>query len=232
MNIAVLYDGRGPAEAVHRILTQAGHACAPYRREADLLHALERQPADMLIIDWGAKQVDGVAVMRWVRTHLPPPFPVLFLTDRAGEEDILTALQAGANDYLMAPIRRAELVTRVQVQFRRAYPDAHAAEQIEIGNYHFNVRAGRLVMAGKPVGLTRKEFDLALLFFQHLDRPLSRAYIRESVWASEVAVSSRTMDTHVSRVRSKLGLRPERGYRLAPVYSFGYRLEKLEQMPG
>jgi DNA-binding winged helix-turn-helix (wHTH) protein len=77
------------------------------------------------------------------------------------------------------------------------------------------------------IDVTHKEFNLALLFFRNIGRPLSRAYIHEAIWVRETAVPSRTMDTHVSRVRNKLQLRPENGFRLVPVYSYGYRLEKL-----
>jgi DNA-binding response OmpR family regulator len=82
-------------------------------------------------------------------------------------------------------------------------------------------------MAGKQIEVTQKEFDLALLLFQNLGRPLSRAYILEAIWSRERDVPSRTMDTHVSRVRNKLQLKPENGFRLTPVYSYGYRLEQL-----
>jgi DNA-binding response OmpR family regulator len=75
--------------------------------------------------------------------------------------------------------------------------------------------------------MTQKEFRLALLFFRHLDRPLSRAFILESVWPDQAELSSRSIDTHVSRVRSKLNLQPARGFRLVPVYSYGYRLEQI-----
>jgi DNA-binding response OmpR family regulator len=86
-----------------------------------------------------------------------------------------------------------------------------------------------VIAAGSTVNLTQKEFDLALLFFRHLGRPLSRAFIRESIWMQEADVPSRTVDTHVSRVRSKLRLRPENGFRLLPVYNFGYRLEQINK---
>ena len=82
-------------------------------------------------------------------------------------------------------------------------------------------------MEGEPIDVTHKEFDLALLFFRNIGRPLSRAYILEAVWCATMAVPSRTMDTHVSRVRNKLQLRPENGFRLVPVYSYGYRLEQM-----
>jgi DNA-binding response OmpR family regulator len=128
---------------------------------------------------------------------------------------------------MIKPIRRGELLARVQALLRRAYPSQNPIEQIQFGNFIFEARTGRLTMSGAPIEVTQKEFDLALLFFRNLGRPLSRAYILEAVWARDVEIPSRTMDTHVSRVRSKLQLRPEHGFRLAPVYSYGYRLEQM-----
>jgi DNA-binding response OmpR family regulator len=149
------------------------------------------------------------------------------MTSRSGEDDIVTGLAAGADDYMIKPIRRGELVARVQALLRRAYPTQNAVEQIQFNQYVFEPRTSRLTAAGEQIELTQKEFDLALLFFRNLGRPLSRAYILEAVWSRDVEIPSRTMDTHVSRVRSKLQLRPENGFRLAPVYSYGYRLEQV-----
>jgi DNA-binding response OmpR family regulator len=128
---------------------------------------------------------------------------------------------------VVKPVRRAELVARVQAQLRRAFPSQNGAEQLQFGQYVFETRPGRLLMDGQVLDVTHKEFYLALLFFRNIGRPLSRAYIHESVWIRETEVPSRTMDTHVSRVRNKLQLKPENGFRLVPVYSYGYRLEKL-----
>jgi DNA-binding response OmpR family regulator len=160
---------------------------------------------------------------------LPANLPVLFMTSRSGEDDIVAGLAAGADDYMIKPIRRGELVARVQALLRRAYPSQSPVEQIQFGDYIFESRACRLTIASNPIDVTQKEFDLALLFFRNLGRPLSRAYILEAVWSRDVEIPSRTMDTHVSRVRSKLQLRPEHGFRLAPVYSYGYRLEQITE---
>ena len=97
------------------------------------------------------------------------------------------------------------------------------------GHHEFLMGRSQVEVEGRLVTLTQKEFELALLFFRHLGRPLSRAYIHETVWSRDAELSSRTLDTHVSRVRNKLGLKPEAGYRLAPVYSFGYRLEQIPE---
>jgi DNA-binding response OmpR family regulator len=151
----------------------------------------------------------------------------MFMTSRSGEDDIVAGLAAGADDYMIKPLRRGELLARVQALLRRAYPSQNMVEQIQFGSYIFETRTARLLKDNVPIEVTQKEFELALLFFRNLGRPLSRAYILEAVWARDIELPSRTMDTHVSRVRTKLQLRPEFGFRLAPVYSYGYRLEQI-----
>ncbi|HEX7643526.1 MAG TPA: response regulator transcription factor [Burkholderiaceae bacterium] len=227
MRIAVLDDDRSQTDLVCQVLTAAGHICHPFASGKEMLAQLRRELYDMLVIDWQVPDLSGAEVLRWAREKLPPTLPVLFMTSRSGEDDIVAGLAAGADDYMIKPIRRGELVARVQALLRRAYPSQSAVEQIQFGNYIFESRTGRLSMSGTDIEVTQKEFDLALLFFRNLGRPLSRAYILEAVWSRDVEVPSRTMDTHVSRVRSKLQLRPENGYRLAPVYSYGYRLEQI-----
>jgi DNA-binding response OmpR family regulator len=227
MRIAVLDDDRSQTDLVCQVLTAAGHICHPFLSGKEMLNQLRRELYDMLVIDWQVPDLSGAEVLRWARDKLPPTLPVLFMTSRSGEDDIVAGLAAGADDYMIKPIRRGELVARVQALLRRAYPSQNAVEEIQFGDYIFESRIGRLVIAGTQIDVTQKEFDLALLFFRNLGRPLSRAYILEAVWARDVEVPSRTMDTHVSRVRSKLQLRPENGFRLAPVYSYGYRLEQI-----
>jgi DNA-binding response OmpR family regulator len=186
----------------------------------------------MLVVNWQVTDRSGEDIVQWVRQHLAPELPVLFLTGGTHEDDIIAARNAGADDYIVKPVRRGELMTRVRALLRRAYPDRGTEVHIRIGKYVFEAESGRLWKAGQMVDVTRKEFELALLFFRNLGRPLSRAYILEMVWSPEADVPSRTLDTHVSRVRNKLDLRPENGYRLVPVYSFGYRLEELARPAG
>jgi DNA-binding response OmpR family regulator len=229
MRIAVLDDDRSQSDLVCQVLTLAGHTCHAFDSGKEMLNQLRRESYDMLVIHWQVPNVGGAEVIRWARERLPANLPVLFMTSRSSEDDIVAGLAAGADDYMIKPIRRGELVARVQALLRRAYPTQNAVEQIQFGQYVFEARTGRLTINGKPVELTQKEFDLALLFFRNIGRPLSRAYILEAVWSRDVEVPSRTMDTHVSRVRSKLQLRPEYGYKLAPVYSYGYRLEQISR---
>lgn len=229
MRIAVLDDDHSQTDLVCQVLKSAGHTCYPFQSGKEMLNQLRRESFDLLIIDWQVPDLSGPEVLQWAREKLSPNLPVLFMTSRSGEDDIVAGLAAGADDYMIKPIRRGELTARVQALLRRAYPNQASAEQIQFSQYVFEPRTGRLTANGQPIEVTQKEFDLALLFFRNLGRPLSRAYILEAVWSRDVDIPSRTMDTHVSRVRSKLQLRPENGFRLAPVYSYGYRLEQITE---
>jgi DNA-binding response OmpR family regulator len=227
MRIAVLDSDRSQADLISQVLTGAGHACQSFDSGKELLSMLRKDSFDMLILDWHVADLSAVEVLRRAKEKLPAQTPMMFLTGNSGEDDIVAGIGAGADDYMIKPLRRGELLARVQALLRRAYPSQNGAEQLQFGQYVFETRPGRLLMDGAVVDVTHKEFYLALLFFRNIGRPLSRAYIHEAVWIRETALPSRTMDTHVSRVRNKLQLRPENGFRLVPVYSYGYRLEKM-----
>jgi len=227
MRISILDNDNTQADLICQVLNGAGHNCQSYDSGKDLLGQLRKDGTDLLIMDWQIGDVPAPELLRRAKEKLAPNTPTMFLAGSAAEDDIVAGVTAGADDYLVKPLRRGELVARVQALLRRAYPSQNGAEQLQFGPYVFETRPGRLTMDGQQIEVTHKEFNLALLFFRNLGRPLSRAYIHESIWVRETAVPSRTMDTHVSRVRNKLQLRPENGYRLVPVYSYGYRLEKL-----
>lgn len=225
MRIALLNIDREDADAISASLAAIGHVCRPFGSDRELLDHLSQDGFALLVMDW--QPASSAGVLHAVRDRRAD-LPVLVLTGRANEDATVAAMEAGANDYIVKPLRRGELVTRVQVLLKRAYPQQEA-EWIQFGRYAFEPHAHRVMLDGAAIDVTQKEFELALLFFRHLGRPLSRAYVQEAIWSREADLSSRTMDTHVSRVRSKLGLRPENGFRLAPVYSYGYRLEQLAQ---
>ncbi len=227
MRIAVLDNDRIQADLICQVLTSAGHACQTFDNGKDMLNNLRKDSVDMLVLDWQVADISGAEVLRRAREKLSATTPMMFITSSSAEDDIVAGIGAGADDYMIKPLRRGELVARVQALLRRAYPSQNGAEQLQFGPYIFETRPGRLLLDGNVIDVTHKEFYLALLFFRNIGRPLSRAFIHESVWIRETAVPSRTMDTHVSRVRNKLQLRPENGFRLVPVYSYGYRLEKL-----
>jgi DNA-binding response OmpR family regulator len=123
-----------------------------------------------------------------------------------------------------------ELLARLHALLRRAYPD-QTGDVLVSGDYVFDQKAKTLTIKGELVELKHREYELAYLLFSRLGELLSRKYLQESVWGGQADAVSRTLDTHVSRLRVKLDLRPENGYRLSSVYSLGYRLESLRSRP-
>lgn len=227
MRLAILDDDPHLLESVTATLTQAGHSCHAYVRSRDLMFDLKRESFDLLLIDWVIPEISGMDVLRLVR-DMPASPPVVMMTSRDAEADVVEALEAGADDYLVKPLRAGELVARLAATLRRSQPQADLERQLTIGPFRFDLNATLAWRDGTAVDMTHKEFSLAVLMLRNLGKPLSRGHLREAVWGGLADVPTRTLDTHISRVRIKLDLRPERGYMLAPIYSFGYRLELLE----
>lgn len=229
MRIAILEDDLTQSEMLRWVLDSVGHKCHHFATFKSFQTALYRDSFDLVLLDWVLPDSSGPKVMQWIRETLHIKVPVLFITSKTDEENIVEALNAGADDYMIKPIRRGELVARVNALLRRAYPELTAPEIFEIAELEFHPKFSTIVRDTKRVVMTQKEFDLALLLFRNLGKPLSRSHIQESVWGRDTDLPSRTMDTHISRVRSKLVLRPEQGFRLTPVYGYGYKLEQVDQ---
>jgi len=225
MRIALLEDDPAQAAFAIEALTGGGHICREFSRGRTLIHELRRQTFDLLMLDW-MPDMPAEELLRWVREGLHAHVPVIFVSDRGHEYEVASVLDAGADDYIIKPVTAVVLVARVSSLLRRAYQTTPANSQATFGEYEFNSRTKQVRKGGVPVHLTQREFGLALLLFQNLGRPLSRDHILEMVWSQRTNVSSRTMDTHVSWIRTKLDLRPKNGYCLAPVYGYGYRLEQ------
>lgn len=227
MRVAVLEDDLVQQQSMQEALSKANIEAKIFGTGKDFGFALRRESFDAMVLDWTVPDTTGIEVLKSLR-ETGTRIPVLFATVRDAEEDIVEALNAGADDFMVKPLRGAELIARLHALVRRAQPPTTDQRYLNYDRFSFDLRTQALTVAQSPVEMTQKEFHLALLFFRNVGRPLSRGHIREEVWGHDSDVPSRTMDTHVSRVRTKLGLRPEEGYLLAPVYSYGYRLEHLE----
>lgn len=226
MRIAILEDDLALAGFVDKALTEAGHHCELFADGQLLFRALHRETYDLLILDWNVPSVSGYEILQWMKENLDTPPPSIMLTSRSTEEDIVAGLSAGADDYVTKPVTPAVLKARIDALARRAYP-APAPGIETFGPYRFDTRAGTVELAGQSVSLTGKEFALALLLFRNTHRALSRAYIFESLWGRRPDLPTRTLDAHISNVRTKLNLRPDNGFKLVPIYAYGYRLETL-----
>jgi DNA-binding response OmpR family regulator len=229
MRIAVLEDDPAQADFICQTLSAVGHSCLAYSTGPALVKELRHQTFDLLVLDWQVPDMSGEEVLRWVRKSLSEHIPVLFMTSRSLETDIAMILNAGADDYIVKPVSPEILLARVKSLLRRTYRSNDASTTEVFDEIAFDLKSKVVMVRGTPVTLMHKQFELALLLFQHMSRPLSRSYIRDVVWKQATDVPSRTIDTHVSSLRAKLGLRPENGYRLSPVYGYGYRLEKITE---
>ncbi|MEG1452132.1 response regulator transcription factor [Brevundimonas sp.] len=227
MKIAVLDDDQVQLQAISQVIENAGFRPSPFSRGHALISALRRDTFDLLILDWNLPDRSGIEIVGWVRANLTPPPPMLLVTSRVEDEDVVEALNAGADDYLGKPLSPIVLEARVRALLRRAYEHTGAQTDQEVyDGITFNISTTTVLREGETIAMTPKEFALARLLFRNTHRALSRTYLLETVWGNEPHLNSRSLDMHISRVRSKLNLRPQNGYRLTPVYSYGYRLER------
>jgi len=238
MRIAILEDDPAEAALVQHILTGAGHSCTLFGTGTQLIEALGSHGFDLLVLDWMLPDMTGHDVVNWVRSHLSAQVLVLFLSNRALEENIVLALMAGGDDYMVKPARRAELMARVHALARRLPALAAEArantgapatdDNIEVGAYRFNRILKQASLHGRSVELKPKEFDIAYALFRNLGGIVSREQLTEEVWGRDLVMTSRTLDTHMSNVRSKLALKPENQVKLTTIYTLGYRLDSLD----
>lgn len=229
MRIAALDDDALQLDLFKQALEAMGHVCHTHLTGADLLRALRRETFDLLIVDWHLPDTTGPEIVRWVREHVDAPMPILFVTHRQEERDIVEGLDSGADDFMTKPVRIGELRARVGALLRRAYPNARD-EMLEFGPYRFFPESRSMAMNGQPVELKNREYDLALFLFQNMGRLLSRDHLKEIIWGQVPDVMSRSLDTHISRLRILLDLRPANGFIVTSVYGVGYRFETTEQV--
>jgi DNA-binding response OmpR family regulator len=227
MRIAMLEDDIDVGAAIKQWLEAAGHTVHHYTQGKAIVRELGRESFDLYLLDWYVPDLSGTEVLQRLRQKQQIEAPVLFVTSRDAEADIVAALTAGADDYMVKPIRRLELLARVDALIRRSRVRATELTNIDMPPYLMDLSNRTAAVNGVVIEMTDKEFELSVILFQNIGQLLSRGHITESVWGRSSEVQSRTVDTHMSRIRKKLDLGPLNGLRLTPIYNFGYRLEKV-----
>ena len=227
MRIAILEDDLPQAQLLQRWLTQAGMTCLLFATGAAFRSGIVDEPADLILIDWMLPDDDGLAVLVWLREDLGMRTPVMFTTTRAEEDALVLALDKGADDYLIKPLRRAETLARVNALLRRG--SAKPLSVVTLGCVNIDIDRHRATSNGLQIDLTDRELALAVYMLRNHGRLLTRQELLENVWRTSPNIVTRTVDTHVSRLRAKLRLTPENGFDLSTVYHKGYRLEYRQQ---
>lgn len=228
MRIALLEDDVDQAKLMQVWLEESGYSCQHFINAKDFLKNIVLESYDLLVIDWLLPDMNGDEVVAWVRENKDWHIPVLFVTIRDTEEDIVHALERGADDFMIKPVKPRELMARINALIRRAIHLEHD-QPMDVPPFSLDPLSRSITRDGQLIEMTHKEFDLAMFLFRNMGRILSRGHILESVWGRSPKVNTRTVDTHISRLRNKMGLNKEHGWKLNAIYQHGYRLERLEE---
>lgn len=229
MRFAILEDSRSQALLLKTMVEELGHEGVIFASAHEFREGLESGTFDLLLMDWVLPDGSGDELLGWVRSRFGWSLPVIFVTSRVAESDVAAMLRLGADDYVCKPIRYVELAARIEALIRRRMGTrvpAPVVDVVSVGNIVIDPSARSVLVDGLPVSLTAKEFDLGLLLLRNLGALFNRQALLEKVWAVDADIDTRTVDTHVSRLRRKLGLEPAKGWLLTTVYGHGYRLEQ------
>lgn len=228
VNITLVEDDPIQQTVIQRWLEQSGHRCRVFGDGQSLTESFQQDPTDLLLLDWELPDRNGLELLQWLRLNFGNRIPVLFLTMRDSEQDVVSALRGGADDYLIKPARQQELLARIEANLRRSRAVQETLlPTTEIGPFIIDSQAQELRLNDTPLSLTQKEFKLACYLLTNLGQVVSRAELLQRIWGQPDTQYSRTVDTHISRLRKKLALVPEQGWRLSSIYQSGYRLDWL-----
>ena len=220
MRVLVVEDDDGVAGAVVEALDAHGHVAVRAVRAADVWAHVH--DAEVVLLDLGLPDGDGLDVLRRLRRIAD--LPVLVLTARDAERDVVRGLRLGADDYLVKPVRLRELLARVEAVARRARQHdstaGPATDVVEIGDLRVDLAARRASVGSQEITLTVKEFDILAALARRPGTAVSRQQLLDEVWGDAYLAVSRSLDVHLTALRSKLN----RPGLLTTIRGFGFRL--------
>lgn len=200
-------------------VSQGCEVLAAENGDTGLEFALATSP-DVILLDLMLPHVNGYEICRTVREH-GLQMPILMLSAKGHEEDVVLGLNLGADDYIVKPFRRGELIARVKAFLRRT--KTPQLEVVRFGDCELNLTAHKLLRGGKEVELTAKEFRLLEHFVMRCGRALTRRDILNAVWGNSVMVTSRSIDRCVTTLRAKIEADPHHPTYIQTVRDIGYR---------
>jgi DNA-binding response OmpR family regulator len=184
-------------------------------------------PPDLVLLDLNLPDADGLDVCRELRQRADTP--IVMLTARGTETDRIVGLDLGADDYVVKPFSADEVIARIRAVLRRARP-AETSEPIDVGQLRLEPDTRRATLAGEPLDLSRKEFDLLLELARNSGRVVTREDLMARVWDENWFGPTKTLDTHIGWLRRKLGETASAPRYIHTVYGVGFRLSAPEEL--
>ncbi len=215
IRILAVDDEKPIAQLLKLSLRRAGYECICAYDGLEAADLIEKESFDLILLDIMLPGLDGFELMEYIRST---DTPVIFLTAKNAVADRVKGLRMGAEDYMVKPFDVLELLARVEGVLRR-----HGKLQtlLEVADLQINTKSMQVLQNGAEVPLTRKEYEILLLFAQNMGVVLSKTTIYERVWGGEYPDNTRTVELHIQRMKRKLHWDD----RIKPVYGMGYRLE-------
>jgi len=221
-NVLLVEDDPAIAEPLARALSREGYMVRPHSTGKGALQELGS--ADLIILDLGLPDMDGLDVARRVRAE-GMNTPILVLTARADEVDMVVGLDAGADDYVTKPFRLAELLARVRALLRRVGGEITDEDELTAQDVRMDVAAHRAFQGKRELQLTAKEFDLLRALLRDAGSVVERDTLMREVWGSDPSGSTKTLDMHISWLRRKLGDDAADPKYISTVRGMGFRFE-------
>jgi two-component system, OmpR family, phosphate regulon response regulator PhoB len=222
--ILLIEDEPDIAEVLEYNLEKEGFEVEVARRGDAGLEAIRREAPDLVLLDLMLPGIDGLELTRMLkRDTATSRLPIVMLTARGEELDRIVGLELGADDYISKPFSPREVVLRVKAVLRRLQPEENASDsdRLEVGGIHLDISGHQLRVRGKEMPLTATEFRLLRLLMERGGRVQTRGQLLSDVWGYAEDIDSRTVDTHIRRLRRKLGSEADR---IETVIGVGYRL--------
>jgi DNA-binding response OmpR family regulator len=222
--ILLVEDDERISEPLVRVLTAEGFEVAHVATGRDALDRVAADRPDLVVLDLTLPDIDGLDVCRQLRSG-SADLPIVMLTARREEVDVIVGLDAGADDYIAKPFRLAELVARLRARLRVATAAAPAATVLEGSGIRVDLDARRAYVDHQEIELTTKEFDLLAMLMKRPDVTFTREQIMREVWDEHWWGSTRTLDTHISTLRRKIGDVSDPASIIVTLRGVGFRFE-------
>ena len=202
-------------------LTMTGFPAKGFERSASFWAEMDREKADLVLLDLMLPGENGLSVLRELKTRRDTMgTPVILITAKDGEDDVVQGLELGADDYIAKPFGIMELIARVKAVLRRCGP-GEEREIIEVDEIRMDTGRHTVQVSGREIALTLKEYELLRVLMQKPGRLIEREALIDAVWSRDYMGASHTLDAHIQTLRSKLG---SSGSRIQTVYGCGYRI--------